>query len=636
MRTIALLPILLSCSEYNLAGDEQVVPGSDSEPPPQDSEPIETDTGDSGPQEVCDGLDNDGDGEVDEGFLDFDEDGVADCVDDSCSAQEADPSSEIDKACEGGENIGTPPKNPWNWTIEWQWNGGQVYSTPTVGDLDLDGVPEVVVNVNNTLHVFDGASGNVEFTAGSGIDAQSGTALGDIDGDGYGDIVTSTGSCYSDHNAQAFDKAGQQLWSTNIGSVCETYPVIQDLEGDGDVEVIFNHYVLDGATGAVQATLAISGSDNWGAPAAADMDGDGVMEIMLENRVYDSTGAYLWACGGGGTGTFPQPVNVDGDSDAELLVAAPGRMTLCDDDGTQLWSRSHTSYGSAVAVADFDGDGEQEFAFANYGQLTLIETDGSTLWATTIQDYSGLAGCTSWDIDLDSVPEVVYADEQDIQVLDGATGMVVLREGSHGSVTLAETPSVADVDGDGQGELLYGSNSGITGITVIGGADGDWPYSPPVYNQYSYYGGNVNEDLSIPAVPEAPWIYEANLFRGQPSAVYVSAAPNLQAEITDVCIAACEPDGFAEVAVQVRNTGGADVADGLPLRLYGRVSGKLQLIDELVLPALPSGSSWEHGISTTPGAMGDALEIVIDEDDAVGECDEDDNRGTWGDLPDCG
>ncbi|MCR8667722.1 T9SS type A sorting domain-containing protein [Aestuariibaculum sp. M13] len=32
--------------------------------------------------ETCDGLDNDGDGEVDEGFLDTDQDGVADCVDD--------------------------------------------------------------------------------------------------------------------------------------------------------------------------------------------------------------------------------------------------------------------------------------------------------------------------------------------------------------------------------------------------------------------------------------------------------------------------------------------------------------------------------------------------------------------------
>jgi hypothetical protein len=31
--------------------------------------------------EECDGVDNDGDGEVDEGFADLDADGVADCVD---------------------------------------------------------------------------------------------------------------------------------------------------------------------------------------------------------------------------------------------------------------------------------------------------------------------------------------------------------------------------------------------------------------------------------------------------------------------------------------------------------------------------------------------------------------------------
>jgi hypothetical protein len=629
MLTIVIVSLtsLLGCSEYGINGEAGSGEGVDTG--------LTTETSTLYLEELCDGKDNDQDGLIDEGFEDFDADGIADCVDDACSTVLADAINKIDEECEGGVGVGTPPINPWNWTIEWQWTGGLVYATPSVGDLDLDGIPEVVINANGQLNVIDGSTGSLRFSVGSGIDDQSGTALGDIDGDGYGDIITSTGSCYSSHVVEAYNNMGIKLWSTSIGTACETYPVIQDLDGDGDIEVIVNEYILDGATGSVKHILAITGGNNWGAPVAADMDGDGVMEVILENRVYDNKGAFLWQCGDGGTGTFPHPVNIDADDNAELLVAAPNKMTLCDDTGTVLWTRPHSSYGSAIAVADFDGDGEQEFAFANYGNLTLIENDGTELWSTSISDYSGLAGCTSWDIDLDGVPEVVYADENDILVLHGATGTVVLRESSHGSVTLAETPAVADVDGDGHGELLYGSNSGMTGITVIGSADNDWPYSPPVYNQYGYYGGNVNTDLSIPLLPEPPWLYEANLFRGQPSAVYLSGSPNLQADITDVCIAACNLGGYAEVAVQIWNTGGNDVEDGTPVRLYGLDEGSRVLIDERPAPALATGESYEYQVSTRVLDMGEGLTVIIDEDEALAECSEKDNTGQWMDLPNC-
>jgi len=146
----------------------------------------------------------------------------------------------------------------------------------------------------------------------------------------------------------------------------------------------------------------------------------------------------------------------------------------------------------------------------------------------------------------------------------------------------------------------------------------------------------VNDDLSIPATPDPPWIYEANLFRGQPSAVYVAASPNLVAAITDLCVAACAPEGFAEVSIQVNNAGGADVAPGVPVRLYGSVSGTWTLIDETATPPLPSGSSFEYAVDTTVAALGDELKVVVDEDAAVGEGDEDDNTGAWLEVPACG
>lgn len=419
------------------------------------------------------------------------------------------------------------------------------------------------------------------------------------------------------------------MWQYAVSTNLENYPVITDLDGDGDIEVIGNQYILDGATGALVAVLS-GASGNWGAPAVADLDLDGFQEIMLENRVYNYDGSFRFACGAGGVGTFPHPVNIDADNLGEVMIAAPSRVTVCDDDGSTLWSRAHTSYGTATAIADFDNDGMQEFAFANYGSITLLEGDGSTRWSTSVSDYSGLAGTTSWDIDLDGVPEVIYADENDILVLNGATGAVVTRNPSHGSVTLAETPAVADVDGDGQGELIYGSNDfSYKGITVFGSADGDWPYSRPVYNQATYYGANINDDLSVPTNPDPPWIHPANIFRGQPSAIYVAARPNLRAEISDVCIASCEPGGQAMVWLQVWNDGAGDVAPGAVLDLYGNPGGSRTLVASTTLTdPVPAQGSVEVLIETTHELLGDGLEAVIDGAEVLTECHEDDNTDT--------
>jgi hypothetical protein len=96
LHALGILP-LLGCPDYTLKGRvEDPGTGSDSAAPqddetPQDSEdsaspdpdPADTgspETGEPPDPEICDGEDNDGDGEVDEGFPDTDGDGIVDCL----------------------------------------------------------------------------------------------------------------------------------------------------------------------------------------------------------------------------------------------------------------------------------------------------------------------------------------------------------------------------------------------------------------------------------------------------------------------------------------------------------------------------------------------------------------------------
>ena len=110
------------------------------------------------------------------------------------------------------------------------------------------------------------------------------------------------------HEPVAFDSSGAKLWSASVGDACYTHPAIGDLEGDGSVE---EEVVLDGT-----------------------------MEILIEDRVYAVDGRWLWSCGCGGWGSFPQPINVDTDPEGERLMAGTGKLVLCDDDGSVLWERA--------------------------------------------------------------------------------------------------------------------------------------------------------------------------------------------------------------------------------------------------------------------------------------------------------
>jgi len=623
-----------SCSDFalNSSGDDDTAPQGDDD----------TDDGTPPPEEVCNGEDDDGDGAVDEGFADTDGDGVADCVDEGCAVTLAEPTMAIDADCEGEVELGQPPLDPWNVTEEWHWDELHCFTTPVVGDLDGDGSVEVVVSCTDgdlytpgSLVILDGATGTTELVvAETGICAMGGIALGDITGNGTGDIVTTLYDEYDgDGEVVAYDHTGAHLWTTATYTHVQqgNYPTLTDLEGDGAVEVLVGNLIIEGATGVVRATLESGPQATvYGTPVAVDMDLDGVQEILFMNRLHAADGSLLWTCGPGGLTALAHPIDIDDDDQGEFLAAAWGELTLCDDDGTELWTRETNAAGCAATVADFDGDGVQEFVYAENEKLRLIDDDGVLMWQTESHDVSGLAGLTSLDIDLDGIPEVVYADELNVLIIDGASGMTRVEIADHQSWTNVETPAAADVDGDGHIELLYTSNYGDhNGVTVLGGADGDWPYGPPVYNQYGYWGANVGLDLSIPSQPVQPWLQQSKVYRGQPSERYVAAALNVRGEITDACAASCDPGGYAEVAIQVINDGGVTLDAGASVGLYGTSTGQMLLIEGFTLPhSLAPGASWETAVETTAEELETVLMLLVDEEDWLVECHEDDNLTT--------
>lgn len=268
-----------------------------------DSDPIDTvDTVDSAvPVEECNcnGLDDEGDGEVDEDFGDYDGDGIVDCLDEACVLRQTAAGSVPTK--DECSNFGwEPPTNPWEFAVSWAATGGPQYSPPAIlrttdrngdGVLDADDPPDVysVDLYSFSLWRFAGDGTAADLVA-SDVHISS-VALGDVDQDGVPNLVIAR---HSTEQVCALEPDGTELWcSADVDGSTGGSPVLTDLDHDGAVEVIDVGGVADGATGTLEAELCTP-AGFFTQPALGDVDGDGTDEVLCGLALYRADGTVLF------------------------------------------------------------------------------------------------------------------------------------------------------------------------------------------------------------------------------------------------------------------------------------------------------------------------------------------------------
>ncbi len=632
-----MLLLLTACIDNRLNPGGDVKDGFDSG---DDFDPgLDSDSGTVG-DEVCDGDDNDGDGQVDEDFPDDDGNGRADCMDKECPALDLGHAGTVAvlEECDSGTPVVVT--DPWNAAIEWQYtvsSGQGVIVMPAVGNItddngdgrvDENDDPDVVFTTwgSNTLVALHG-DGTTIFEI-PGYDGQGGVTIADVDQDGFPDIVGDTVG----HEVFAVDGSGTEIWrSSGFGLSAYPQPTVGDFDGDGDIEVFDDIAVVEGLDGSTVTTLSTSTS--WRTAVAADLDQDGDQELIIGNRVFNSDGSAAWNNAGSGAGDFSAVADVDGDPEGEVFFASGNQGYVHDDDGTLL--HQFTVPGSnpgPPAIADFDGDGQVEIAVPANTTISVFEVDGTKVWSAPMQDNSGLAGCSGYDVDGDGAYEVLFADEIAFRMYDGKTGTVLYENKNHASGTLWEYPVIADVDNDGSAEIVVADNGGVwKGVTVYG-HDGSvgWPKSGTTWATHDFAVTNVDPDGSVPTPPEPSWqVY--NVFRARP-AVDEPGRPDLTVAITDQCVADCDY-GPVSVGVQVGNAGGVDVDAGVVLNLYADDDTGERLVATTTLPEILAGTILDGiQLDLGPGDIGRFGWIArVDETDVYNECDETNNEARYTD-----
>ncbi len=503
------------------------------------------------------------------------------------------------------------PETSFDPLLKYHWDLGNSMMAPIVVQLDDDNcdnvvderdLPEIVFstflgsdyNNNGTLHAISIVDGAIvdKWSANPVSDqVQPGRSIagGDIDGTAGNEIVT----CTNTGRLRAFDHDGSELWVSEYAGGC-FMPSIADMDQDGTAEIIEVAGIVDGATGAIEATFPAQFS-----VVTSDVDGDGVLEVVGPRYVFEANGAQVADVGI--AGEHAAVADFDGDGTAEIAVIDNNTHTLymwrlnpAEPNGAEiirqginingnLGACSGDAGGGPPTIADFNGDGTPDVGVAagvGYAVFdgaalmnpAVINTD-TLLWITPAQDCSSRrTGSSVFDFDGNGSAEVVYGDEQYLRIYDGATGNVVLEE-CNTTGTLEEYPLVADVDNDGHADIVVISNdyhsilcptdnSQQRGLRVFG--DDQWVRTRAVWNQHAYHVTNVEEDGTIPTAETTNWSVEGlNNFRQNVQPEGEFAAPDLVANVLGLC----SPTDFGAIA-RVRNLGRAAVPPGVPIGFY--------------------------------------------------------------------
>ena len=175
--------------------------------------------------------------------------------------------------------------------------GGDITSSPAVGDIDGDGVMEIVVGSSNALlHALRADLTQVtNYPVGIQLtaDVDSSPALGDLTGDGNPDVVigASNGAVFAFNGTNGAVLPGFPLDIRDNEGVkvqVRSAPVLADVDGDGDLDLVFGDQIgrVHGYTGqgALLPGFPIqTGNLVENSPAVWDIDGDGLVEVMAES-----------------------------------------------------------------------------------------------------------------------------------------------------------------------------------------------------------------------------------------------------------------------------------------------------------------------------------------------------------------
>ena len=368
-------------------------------------------------------------------------------------------------------------QQPWDAQVLMSANDIHCYYVPLVGDIDGDGIVEIVAgkaltndHYTTQVGIYRGTDLQLIGTINVSQKIYAGYAgpmaivrYPDGNGGMQGAVVL---HCY-DNKLRSYNINGQLIATSNVNTPCEGVVSVTDFNYDGWPEIYIGNAIYDAATltqlcaGDPTGYLGRSyrcNSTEKGRCAmsfAANVLGDSIPELICGNTLYQvnivsRTNVSQNSINVLKTVNIPTRVPQDGnvavadfdlDGQLDVLVIIDGTSTDYTDSAyiyaynpvTENILFVHGKYAKTIGypmVGDIDGDNLLEFVYLDYQQsvsqsrITAIrfnpQTGLETKWQATHNDQSGQTTMTLFDFNQDGIMEIVYRDEQNLRIINGS------------------------------------------------------------------------------------------------------------------------------------------------------------------------------------------------------------------------
>jgi len=351
------------------------------------------------------------------------------------------------------------------------------YSSPAVLDLNSDGKNEIVAS-SYSLWTLNGSTGALIWRAGN-INNRTwpGVVVADLDKDGQSEIVIAQSGGY----VSAYHPDGSLKWQKQPAGGSGEFRglLVSDLDGNNSsLEVVVtraygsarNTWVLDAAGNTRSGWPQLPLDDGnpygygWGVynanAAAANISGDARLELVVPSDVhyinaYEPDGSALPANATDYPGKYWGQVGI-----WESLVPEKRGWGACD--GTRVESYRANFADGPAAIADLDGNGSRE-----------VVVTGNMYDCNTGYPPSRYTALYIFNADRSRF----NAGGHDWRTIPVDTGAPISED--YNVIETAEpNPVIADLDGDGKQEILFASYDGrLHAFWLDKSEHGDWPYA---------------------------------------------------------------------------------------------------------------------------------------------------------------
>ncbi|MEQ9442577.1 MAG: gliding motility-associated C-terminal domain-containing protein [Cyclobacteriaceae bacterium] len=461
---------------------------------------------------------------------------------------------------------------------------------PLLADFDQDGNAELYY-VNE---IRDAATGTKLIEGSHGKNIYSGGNHWDNELAGVPvavDILSPSGSC---PDCDGLELAlGHVIYSVDLVNKKLTQRLNMD-----DALVKIGYYAAGG-----YYPKRNGGEHNWSSTSVADFNQDGYLDIIASGTTGNLDGPttiFFWDLHNNSVRTFipTRPAST---------IPSGFESGYGDFMGVKFWKKGV----GALNIANIDGDAGLECTFMSGSSLYALDENWNLKWANYDDYWEGSSGFTStavFDFDGDGASEIVYRDEINLHIVDGFTGKPFPQFSSAdfcSSNTHAEYPIIADVDGDGETEIVVvcgrdknfknkgtktgGGNQKYGFVRAYKAANNTyWVPARSIWNQFAYFNVNVNDNLTIPQFQQPHHLrfaqecnlltsskpsFSLNKFVNQsPKINYCGnlsfPAPNLEFGNAPVVFPPTCPDNRFQVRLNFKNSGDEIVGKPIPISFY--------------------------------------------------------------------